>query len=129
MPNPEHRAPLEDRLDSLARTFLGKAWENEAEPVLAAFLRDHAYSLSEFAQQVREEYERVAGEPEEEIPTNAQGIALARFLRPAFRDNVHPGLRTAHVARGGAGLPEHYLHVVLPDGYEGGIDRDGRTST
>lgn len=69
------------------------------------------------------------GPADDEVPTIEQGLALARFLRPAFRDSVHVGLRSAFVARGGAGLPDDYLHVRLQDGYEGGIDREGRVST
>jgi hypothetical protein len=73
---------------------------------------------------VRDEYVRLAG-GQEECPTTAQGVALARFLRPAVRD---PGL-AAYVCRGGAGLPADYLYVRLTDGYEGGIAPDGRVST
>ncbi len=59
------------------------------------------------------------------VPTNAQGLALARFLRPAFRDKTIG----AAVSRGSAGLPDDYLFVRLTDGYEGGIAPDGRVST
>lgn len=89
-------------------------------------LSECAYALSELANEVGEHY--VRADADGEVPTNAQAIALARFLRPAF--NVKDrGYRFARISRGGAGLPEDYLHVVLADGYEGGIDRDGRTST
>lgn len=64
----------------------------------------------------------------DEVPTVEQGIALARFLRPHFRE-PRPGGRYAQVSRGGAGLSDDYLLVRLSDGYEGGIDRDGRVST
>ena len=78
----------------------------------------------------------VAGELEEgyikldtegDVPTVAQGVALARFLRPHFQGDVSH--RAAFVARGGAGLGDNYLHVRFNDGYEGGIDKTGRTST
>lgn len=99
---------------------------NGVEMTAADFLRDNAYTLSEWADAVEQLYARL---DEGEIPTNAQGIALARFLRPAFRDDAHPADRSAQVSRGGMGLPDSYLLVRLSDGYTGGIDRDGRTST
>jgi hypothetical protein len=90
---------------------------------LRVFLLDEAASLAEVAQQAREEYVRIAAD--EECPTNAQGVALGRFLRPALRDRTVG----AHVRRGGAGLPDDYVHVRLTDGYEAGIAPDGRVST
>jgi hypothetical protein len=64
----------------------------------------------------------------EELPTTAQGVALARFLRGFLR---RPGGRSAYatVCRVGAGLPDDYLYVRLHDGYEGGIAPDGSIST
>lgn len=93
---------------------------------LAGFLQDHAYTLSEWADAVEQLYARL---DQGEIPTNAQGVALARFLRPQFRDTVHPADRRATVTRGGAGLSDTYLLVTLPGGYQGGIDHEGRVST
>ena len=121
----EHHAPLDQRLEALAQQFYERAWKDGAEsiPALREYLRDHAASLTEFARQVREEYERTVGD--EVVPTNAQGLALARFLRPAFRDKTIG----AAVSRGSAGLPDDYLFVRLTDGYEGGIAPDGRVST
>ena len=121
----EHHAPVDERLDALAQQFLQRAWQDGAEsiPALREYLRDHAASLAEFARQVRDEYERVVGD--EEVPTNAQGIALARFLRSAFRDKTIG----AAVSRGSAGLPDDYVYVRLTDGYEAGIAPDGRVST
>lgn len=60
--------------------------------------------------------------------TGAQALALARFVAPALRSERR-GDRGFTVARGGAGLPDTYLYVRLADGYEGGIDSDGATST
>jgi hypothetical protein len=62
---------------------------------------------------------------DEQVPTNAQAIALARSLRPALRDKTVG----AAVSRGAAGLPDDYLFVRLTDGYEAGIDLAGRVST
>lgn len=131
------RAPLHERLNALALQFDQMShsdhpeWTGDgmANGKLGAFLRDHAQSLAEFAQQCEDEYVRTAGGDVEDVPTTAQGVALARFLRRQFRPSVHPGERHAHVSRGGAGLPGDYLHVRMADGYEGGIDRDGRVST
>jgi hypothetical protein len=128
MSNQTERAPLEARLSALAERFCERAYAEvdprrvHADP-LRAFLLDEAASLSEFAHQVREEYVRL--EADGERPKNAQGLALARFLRPAFRDRTVG----AHVCRGGAGLPAGYLYVQLSDGYEGGIAPDGSVST
>ena len=118
----EDRAPLADRLRALATVFQERAWADPKAPN-SGFLSDHAASLAEFAQQVEEEYAPLARD--HEVPTNAQGVALARFLRAAFRDRAVG----AHVCRGGAGLPDDYVYVRLTDGYEGGIAPDGRVST
>ena len=63
-----------------------------------------------------------------DVPTNAQALALGRFLRGHFRSD-DPRCRGAHVSRGGTGLGDDHLYVRFNDGYEGGIDREGRTST
>jgi hypothetical protein len=121
-------APVDARLDHLAQELDSMSWNEEiGERQLREFLRDHAYSLGGFANQVRDEYVRTAGNEEDEIPTAAQGVALARFLRPQFRDGVRDAYAT--VSRGGFDLPTGYIVVRLPDGYTGGIARDGRTST
>jgi hypothetical protein len=123
------RAPLEDRLDALVHQFVSKAWREDTTPGERQYLLDHAASLAEFAEQVREEYVRVAGSREpQDIPTLAQGVALAWFLRGHFR-HPDPMKRLAYVTRGSVGLPEDFLHVRFGDGYEGGIAPDGRTST
>ena len=114
-------APLEKRLMTLAMQMNNHAMEKNM-----ASLSDYATTLADFAHQLENEYVRVTGDTQ--VPTTAQGIALARFLRPTFNSGA-PGDRHARVSRGGAGLGDDYIHVVLPDGYEGGIDRDGRTST
>lgn len=92
---------------------------------LSGFLIDHAYTLSEWADAVDQLYARL---DEGKVPTNAQGVALARFLGNGFR-NAERRFAWANVALGGAGLPDSYLHVRMGDGYEGGIDREGRVST
>ena len=123
-PEREHHAPLDQRLEALAQQFYERAFADyTTADGLREFLRDHAASLSGFARQVREEYERTGSDVV--VPTNAQGLALARFLRPAFRDKTIG----AAVSRGSAGLPDDYLFVRLTDGYEGGIAPDGRVST
>lgn len=121
---------MEDRLDSLARQFLSEAWSQDiTEAALRAYLRDHAALLAELARQVRDDYVRVSGRREpEDMPTVAQGVSLARFLRGHFRHS-DPMQRLAYVTHGSAGLPKDFLHVRLGDGYEGGIAPDGRTST
>lgn len=124
MATTQTRAPLDERLAALAMQFRTQAEDAGATaPQHAEFLRSRLASLSHFVQQLEEDYALLTTE---EIPTCAQGLALARFLRPTFRD-IGIG---AHVCRGGLGLPDDYLHVRrLSDGYEGGIAPDGRTST
>ena len=63
---------------------------------------------------------------EDEMPTRLQALALGRFLRPHFRD---PRQASAFVSAGGNGLPRSYVYVRFNDGYEGGIDKEGKTST
>lgn len=117
------REPLDERIAAMAMQALTQAEDAAATvPQHAAFLRRHVEALSELAQQLEDEYVRLTTE---EIPTPAQGLALARFLRPCLRDK-RVG---ASVCRGGQGLPEDYLYVRLSDGYSGGIAPDGRTST
>lgn len=70
-----------------------------------------------------------SGVVDEGFPTNAQGRALTRFLRPHFKDGNSPDQWGARVTRGGLGLSNDYLLVTFNDGYTGGIDREGRTST
>jgi hypothetical protein len=117
------REPLDERLAALAMQFLAQSKDASATaPQLAAFLHAQVESLSDLAGQLEDEYARLTTH---EIPTCAQGLALARFLAPHLRD-MSIG---AHVCRGGQGLPSDYLHVRFTDGYEGGIAPDGRTST
>jgi hypothetical protein len=89
-----------------------------------SWFAEHARQLNTLAEQAREQYARLLP-ANGEIPTSAQGVALARFLRPHLRD----GRGCATVCRGAVGLPDSYVYVRLDDGYEGGIDREGRVST
>lgn len=99
--------------------------ETGEAPQISAQLHKHAMDLDGMVRELEANY--VLADSEGDVPTNAQGIALARFLRPAMRGEA----RNAHatVAKGGFDLPDGYIHVRLADGYEGGIARDGRTST
>lgn len=90
---------------------------------LRAWLQDHAYSLSEWADAVEQLYARL---DEGEVVTNAQGVSLARFLRSHFRADP---LTNATVTLGGMGLSTDYLLVRMADGYTGGIAQNGDTST
>jgi hypothetical protein len=110
---------LADRLEGLAREVSDRT--NGAEDDWIAAL---ALQLSELGRDARENYERLLP-AEGDIPTAAQGVALARFLRSRLRESGS----YATVTRGGLGLPDTYLHIQFPDGYEGGIDREGRLST
>jgi hypothetical protein len=116
---------LPKSLRALAQEFLAKANAHPDSP-LASYVQDHAWTLTEWADAVELLYARL--DTEGEVPTNAQGIALARFLRGHWT-NVENRFRFASVSRGGAGLSDDYLYVRMGDGYEGGIDRAGRTST
>jgi hypothetical protein len=130
------RAPVEDRLDALPRQFAAMAWTDGDDAQVVAqtsrqFILDHAASLSEFALQVREEYARIRGSSPvvhngvPSFPTAAQGLALAGLMRG--RLDASGGW--ARASRGGGGLGDDYVYVQLHDGYEGGIDTDGRVST
>jgi len=116
------RASIEERLAALAMSCLTQA-ENTRATVRqhAEFLQNQVALLTGIAGDLEEEYVRLTVG---EVPTCAQGLALARFLRPAFRARTG-----AYVCRAGLGLPEDYLHVRLADGYEGGIAPDGATTT
>jgi hypothetical protein len=120
----ETRSSVVERLNALAEDFAKRL----CEPRLAAaeyvsYFSERASALSALAREVDEEY--VPLTQDGEVPTVAQGVALARFLRPAFRDKC----TGAFVCRAGHGTPEDYVFVRLTDGYEGGIAPDGRTST
>lgn len=119
--------PLHERLNALAVEIdkLGDELGERSIPGGAA-AREYATVVAELAQECERDYVRL--ESEGDTPTIAQGVALARFLRPHFRpqSSVAP---VANVSRGGAGLPADYLYVRFADGYEGGIAPDGRTST
>lgn len=117
-------ANVPESLRALALEFMAKAHEHEDSP-LSRYLIDHAYTLNEWGDAVEQLYARL---DEGEIVTNAQGVALAGFLRRSFRTAV-PAYRWANVAQGGMGLPDTYLHVRMADGFTGGIDQEGRVST
>lgn len=105
----------EDPLKLLVDISVGMA---DDEPELAHQLRGLVY-------EIQEQYVKL--ETDGDVPTIAQGVALARFLRPHFNsDKNHWG---AFISRGGAGLGNDYIHVRFNDGYCGGIDKTGRTST
>jgi hypothetical protein len=118
-PDPAAGGDLAEALGELARIVYerGEATED-------AWFLNHAHKLSELAEQARERYVPLLA-ADEEVPTSAQGVALARFVRPHLRDRRG----SATVCRGPRDLPEGYLCVRCDDGYEGGIDREGRVST
>lgn len=115
---------LPNSLRALAMEFAETALANR-DSQLSSYLQDHAYTLSEWGDAVEQLYAKL---DEGEIVTNAQGVALAGFLRRGFR-NAERRVAWANVALGGAGLPDSYLHVRMGDGFEGGIDSEGRVST
>lgn len=115
----EAREDLADALTELAHVVCRRG-DDSHDP----WLLEHAQRLSQLAVHARECYARLLP-ADGEIPTSAQGVALARFLRGHLRDRSH----YATVCRGGAGLPDSCLYVRFDDGYEGGIEREGRTST
>jgi hypothetical protein len=81
-----------------------------------------AVTASHLANEVEEGY--VSADAEGELPTNAQGLALARFMRGRIEKGP------VRVWAGGFSmLPAGYLSVSCSDGFEGGIARDGSTST
>jgi hypothetical protein len=121
------RAPLEDRLDALAIQFSETAWnEDMSEQQLRAYLRDHAYSLCEFAEQVRDEY--VRADAEGKVPTNAQGIAIARVIRGRWAGDIDYNVTVGReMSFDGGKSPRIGFHFV--DGFTGGIAPDGSVNT
>lgn len=121
MENTKIKPPL-DRLALVAGEL---ALADEAPGLSVETLENLAEELASIHMELEREW--VHASTDGEVPTVAQGIALARFLRPHFTgDKSHWG---AFVSRGGAGLGDSYLHVRFNDGYEGGIAKDGSTST
>jgi hypothetical protein len=118
-PDPGAGGDLAAQLGELARIVYerGEATED-------AWFLNHAHKLNDLAEQARNCYIPLVA-ADEEIPTSAQGVALARFVRPHLRDRRG----SATVCRGPRDLPDGYLYVRCDDGYEGGIDREGRVST
>lgn len=121
-PVPERLMELWEKGDTLAHVALFSSY-----PVLKRELEEMLHQLAEVAQEVDMRYVRL--DTEGDVPTVAQGVALARFIRNEFhKDDGEPKL--AYVSKGGAGLPDTYLHVSFPgSSYEGGIDKEGRVST
>lgn len=123
------RAELSKRLAHAAEELYRESHATYTDTGVHSYLRDTAAALAEFAQQCEDEYVRVHGRDDESVvPTVAQGVALAWFIRSRKLtvNGKHIGVT---VALGGAGLPDTYLHVRFSDGYEGGIDPDGKVST
>jgi hypothetical protein len=116
--SPASAGSLDERLEALAITVAG----HSSTP--GDWIDDLAHQLCAFARESRENYELLLP-PEGETPTAAQGVALARFLRSRFGERCGQ----ATITRGGLGLPDHFVHVLFPDGYQGGIDREGNVST
>lgn len=118
---------IQERLHQLALQLSEASFSTETQA-----LTEINRTLSEAAQEV----ERIAIELEafvlhddgHRFPTPKQSLTLGYFLHSRW-NGEDPGRRGATVTRGGAGLGEDYLYVRFPDGYEGGIDREGRLST
>jgi hypothetical protein len=106
---------LADRLEELAIEVVGSASDPQD------WITTLAYQLSRLARQARENYERLLP-AEGKTPTAAQGVAIARFVRSRSAGQ-------ATITLGVLGLPDNFIHVRFPDGHEGGIDPEGRTST
>jgi len=118
-PDPAAGGDLAEELGELARIV-----NERGEATEDAWFLNHAHNLGELAEQARKRYVPLLA-VDEEIPTSAQGVALARFVRPHLCDRRG----SATVCRGPRDLPDGYLYVRCADGYEGGIDREGRVST
>lgn len=111
-------AVLPEALRALAITFAERGGETND-----SFLRDEAYTLSEWADAVEQLYARLdAGEPY----TNAQGVALARRITERTqRVEVYPRPFD---------LPDGSLRVLIHDAgaqraFECGIEPDGSVSS
>jgi hypothetical protein len=119
-------AALETILD-LARQILAHEREGTPTPDLGADLAEAVINLHEWI--TREGFlpsQWIKGD--HDVPTPAQGLALAKFLRSFFRgEKIDEHYAT--VSLGGQGLSNEYVLVQMGSGYTGGIDRDGRVST
>lgn len=87
--------PLYKRLEALSMQFAERAWETRDQPN-SAYLQDHAYSLSEFAQQAERECLM-----DGDSLTQGQQLRVARLLA------------SGHIAK----LQFHYRPFDLPDGW------------
>lgn len=127
------RRPLHERLGAIAARmsesgslYGGTDVQVAAELAeLAATLNGLAVALQALARECEEEY--VHAHADGEIPTPAQGFMLARLLRRGLLGEPAEQ-RHARVTLSGAGRSGEYIHVRLSDGYEAGIDREGRVS-
>lgn len=135
MPRTEH-APLHERLTALALDMQEKSHQMPVEwtgdgmenGALGSYLRDHAYSLAEFARQVQEEYVRLSDTTEQPTAgehvhiTNAAALRLGQIT--VYGGPVYAGFDFLSVGASRIG-------VVSPRFPNGGcgIDTDGSTSS
>lgn len=120
MPNQD----LEVRLAKLAVRVITEAdlVEFERERVDPDIAKEWAQELSGMATECEENYVRL--ETSGDIPTVAQGVALARLMRG------RKSAREVAVRVNQPSLPPGYLHVYFPDDdFEAGIAMDGSTSS
>lgn len=111
-------ANLGESMRALAITFAERG--NETND---SFLRDEAYTLSEWADAIDELYARL--DVGEGLVTNAQGTAIARLMRGRLDETVTVSRTLARVA----GLPANWLLVTFSAGFECGIAPDGSVSS
>lgn len=113
-------APLYKRLEALAMQFADQAWKHPEE-ANSSYLRDHAYSLSEFAQQA--EREALA---DGDSMTAAQQRRIARSLANGNITELSIGYKPFD-------LPEGWITVWLTyaSGHKvyGGISPEGDMHT
>jgi hypothetical protein len=111
-------ANLAESMEALAVKFASRA--NETGD---SFLQDEAYTLSEWADAIRELYARL--DVGDGLVTNAQGVAIARLMRGRLDETATVSRPLARTA----GLPENWLLVTFSAGFECGIAPDGSVSS
>jgi hypothetical protein len=114
------------RLDALAASLLSRARTlRNTEPELATLLESDSSAITELARECAEEHVHAHGDGE--IPTPAQGIALARLIR---RQSAAPATQLPFtvIALGRANAIDDTVWVRFADGSERCIDREGRVA-
>jgi hypothetical protein len=103
-------------------------YERMNDLALAVYERDEtlAREIAELAQEMDENY--VLVDVEGDVPTNAQGIALARVIRSRWAGDIDYNVTVGREMSFGANKTQR-IGFQFVDGYTGGIAPDGSVNT